>query len=405
MNPHTLLACVTALFVAVSLFSHTVAARMLLLAAGLVLAGVVLMRSRAGPERVQPLPPIWIPFVLWAGWALLSLTWSIELEDSFKEFRNEAFYTGAGLWICYVGAQARHARLVLGVVAAAALVACALAIGYFGRGFAAYQHGFHGGPGNHSSALLTLMPCAVVAGWYAARAGWPRWTKFCAWALAALFLVSAYTTLNRTVWLGFAVQAIVLAALVLQRGAVPSARAKRVLAGLALAALAASAAMIVSIQAEREALGFGRPLEKDTRLVLWPEIVERVGERPLTGYGFGRGLLRASLRDELGQIDKFLWHAHNLFLEALVQTGVPGLLLLVLLLAAVARAGWRLAREADEARAACGIALLGVLAGMLVRNMTDTLLVRQNALVFWGVVGLLLGLAVNGARGIPAPSR
>jgi hypothetical protein len=36
-----------------------------------------------------------------------------------------------------------------------------------------------------------------------------------------------------------------------------------------------------------------------------------------------------------------------------------------------------------------------VLAGMLVRNMTDTLLVRQNALVFWGVVGLLLGLAAR----------
>jgi hypothetical protein len=36
------------------------------------------------------------------------------------------------------------------------------------------------------------------------------------------------------------------------------------------------------------------------------------------------------------------------------------------------------------------MALLGVLAGMLVRNMTDSLLVRQNALLFWGVSGVLL---------------
>jgi hypothetical protein len=221
MSPHTLLAFVAALFVAVSLFSHTVAARLMLLAVGIVLAIIVLVRNRASPDRVLPLPPIWIPFVLWGSWALLSLSWSIDPVDSPKEWRNEVFYTGVALWICYVGAQARHARLVLGVVAAAALVACALAIGHFSQGFGGYQRGFHGGPGNHSSALLTLMPCAVIAGWYAARAGWPRWTMVCAWALAALFLASAYTTLNRTVWLGFAVQAIVLGALVLRRGAAP----------------------------------------------------------------------------------------------------------------------------------------------------------------------------------------
>jgi hypothetical protein len=28
---------------------------------------------------------------------------------------------------------------------------------------------------------------------------------------------------------------------------------------------------------------------------------------------------------------------------------------------------------------------------MVVRNSTDTLLVRQNALLYWGVVGILLG--------------
>jgi O-antigen ligase len=395
MSPHPLLAFVAALFVAVSLFSHTVAARLLLLGAGIVLAGIVLVRTRVGPDRVLPLPPIWIPFVVWGSWALLSLSWSIDPVDSPKEWRNEVFYTAIALWICYVGAQARHARLMIGVVAAGALVACALAIGHFLHGWAGYQRGFHGGPGNHSSALLTLMPCAVLAGWYAARAGWPRWTRFCAWTLAALFLASAYTTLNRTVWLGFAVEAIVLGALILRRGAAPTARAKRMLAALALATLAGSGAMILKIQADREAIGAARPLEEDSRLALWPEIAERVAERPLTGYGFGRGLLRASLRAELGQIDGFLWHAHNLFLEALLQTGIPGLALLLLLLAAILREAWRLARDADERVAACGIALAGVLAGMLVRNMTDTLLVRQNALVFWGVVGLLLGLAAR----------
>ena len=241
------------------------------------------------------------------------------------------------------------------------------------------------------------MPCAVIAGWYAARRGWPRWMPFFAWGFAALFLASAYTTLNRTVWLGFAVESIILGALILRRGAVPTARAKLLLAALAVAALAGSAAMILSIQTDREANGGGRALENDLRFALWPEIVERLGERPLTGYGFGRGLLRSPLQKELGPRDN-LWHAHNLFLEAVLQTGLPGLFLLGLLLFAVARAGWRLTTGPDEAAAACGIALLAVLAGMLVRNMTDTLLVRQNALLFWGVTGVLMGLAARPQR-------
>jgi hypothetical protein len=55
--------------------------------------------------------------------------------------------------------------------------------------------------------------------------------------------------------------------------------------------------------------------------------------------------------------------------------------------------GWRSAREPEELKAVCGIALIGVVTGMVVRNMTDTLLVRQNALLFWGIVGVLLAWA------------
>jgi len=36
-----------------------------------------------------------------------------------------------------------------------------------------------------------------------------------------------------------------------------------------------------------------------------------------------------------------------------------------------------------------------VVAGMVMRNMTDTLFVRQNALFFWGVAGILLGLPLT----------
>jgi O-antigen ligase len=155
--------------------------------------------------------------------------------------------------------------------------------------------------------------------------------------------------------------------------------------------MAGCGAMVLNIQAQREALG-GKPMQRDHRLELWPQILERIEERPLTGYGFGRGILREGLQKELSTLDTNLWHAHNIFLEALIQGGAPAVLLLLFLLGALAREGWRLGRDTDEATAACGIALLAVLAGMLARNMTDTLLVRQNALLFWGMSGVLMGM-------------
>jgi O-antigen ligase len=393
MNPLTATAWVSALFLAASLFSHTVALRLFLLAGGMVLAGVSVARSRG---EIRALPPIWIAFAAWAAWAALSLLWSLEPERSQKELHNEVLYTGIALWICHVGAQARNAaRVFLPLTGAAAFAVCAIALWEFSQGPKRYAIGLHGGPGNHSSALLVLMPCALMAGWYAARARWPLPASFGIWALVALLLASAYATLNRTIWLGFGAQLILLAVLLMSHHTASTGRLKRGLVVLVFGTIVACGAIVLYIQAAREAIGIAIPVEDDPRFALWPEIIERVAARPLTGYGFGRGVLRSSLLEDLGTVDRYLWHAHNLFLEALLQTGFAGLILLLVLLGAIVREGWRFARGADAPSAACGIALVGVVAGMVVRNMTDTLLIRQNALLYWGVVGVLLGLSAK----------
>jgi hypothetical protein len=48
-----------------------------------------------------------------------------------------------------------------------------------------------------------------------------------------------------------------------------------------------------------------------------------------------------------------------------------------------------------------GIALIAVVCGMVIRNMTDLLFLRHNALFYWGAVGLLLGWGRT--RRAPAP--
>jgi O-antigen ligase len=391
----TALAWVAALFLSSSLFAHTVALRLALLMVGAALAAVTAWRNRGD---VRWLPAIWLPCLLWAAWAWLSVAWSVEPERTLKELRNETVYTGLALWVCFVGAQAANAaRIVVPVVGAAAAAVMAIGLREFSIGLERYAHGLHGGPGDHSSALLTLAPCVAMTAWYGWRDGWRPGIQLPVWILGPLILASAYCTLNRTVWIGLAVEILLIGLLIQlrQRGSTRrpwSVRARLAGGLLVVAVIGGAAATLGEIQAKRESAG-GTSLARDHRLLLWPEISELIAARPLTGYGFGRGLLRHPLRAEFGTVDGHLWHAHNTFLEQLIQLGMPGLALFLLLLAAILREGWRMTLDASDFRAACGIALTAVVAGMLVRNMTDTLFVRGNSLLFWGVTGTLLGLA------------
>jgi O-antigen ligase len=385
MNPGSAAAWCTALFLASTLFSHTVSLRLILLGLGALFCAIALPSER---NRVSPLPSIWLTFFLWAAWAVASLAWSVEPERSQKELRNEVVYTGVALWTCYVAAQAQHAaRIILPLAAAATTLLCALALYHFGQGSESYATGLHGGPGNLSTALVTLLPCALLAVWYGRRAGWPR----VAWwgpAFIGVLLVAAYTTLNRTVWIAFGFQLLLIGTFLAARhGVLGAGRGRQLAAALAIGLVAATAFATLHIQGQRDAGGVAG-MSNDARLMLWPEVVQYIEERPLTGYGFGRGLLRQSLNEDFN--NHLLWHAHNIFLDTTLQLGLPGLALFVLVLLGTWREGWRLARAPDARAAACGVALLAVLAGMIVRNSTDTLLVRQNALLYWGVVGVLL---------------
>ena len=374
-----------ALFLASSLFAHDVALRLVLLAIATLLCAAVLVRERGA---VRAVPPIWWAWLLWAGWAALSITWSLEPARSQKEWQNEIVYTALALCVCYIGGQAQHAaRAFIAALATGGALACSSALWAFASGLPPESSaGWHGGPGDHTAALLTLMPCTLAVLWYARQAHWPRTARWAIAMLIVLFLAAAYATQNRTVWLGFALEVAVFAAvLALRRSGNLRAQLSIALAGAVV--VAATATVVLLVQAERETTG-AYSMSADPRLSIWPKATQYIEHRPLTGYGFGRGLLRERLPAEAHY--EVAWHAHNLFLDLALQAGLTGLVLFVVLLAATLRQGLRFAADPSPATAACGVALIAVLAGMLTRNMTDVLFVRQNSLLFWGVTGVLL---------------
>ncbi len=93
-------------FLAASLFSHTVALRLICLALAVILALVMVGSDvRQGRARSQLLPPAAMAFFVWAVWCGLSLLWSMEPDRSEKEFRNEIVYAGLAYWSCFVAGQ------------------------------------------------------------------------------------------------------------------------------------------------------------------------------------------------------------------------------------------------------------------------------------------------------------
>lgn len=383
-----------ALFLAATLFSHTVALRLLLLIAGIVLLAGEALRSRlqGREDTIRFAPPLAWPFALWAAWAAASFFWTLEPGLTSKEFRNEIVYAFGALWLCFCAAQARGApRLIGAVTAAGALAVCAAALAEPAVARIRLLQ-LHGGPGAFSSTLLILYPCTLAAAWFAWRGG-RRALALAALVLLPLYFVSGYATQNRTLWVGLAGQTVLIALLTLLRPGTARGTKTAIAATAALLVIGAGV-VLAKVEAERTAGGSGAA--RDLRPELWQSALRKIDERPLAGAGFGRGMFRQELRAQAGTPQ--IWHSHNLFVDTAIQLGWPGLALLVLLFGWTAGLAWRLARSASDAAFACGLALLPLVAGTVVRNLTDVLWVRQSALLYWGAVGVLLAWGLRAQR-------
>lgn len=377
-------------FLAASLFSHTVALRLICLALAVLLA-LVMVGSDMWQQRARSplLPPASMAFLLWAVWCGLSLLWSLEPERSEKEFRNEIVYAGLAYWSCFIAGQRSSSnRLPILILSAALILVCALAIhASFGE---TPSLGWHGGPGMHSSTLLVAIPCLF---------GFLVWNQFSVHprrqhqivvsTLAGLCLVSAFAVNNRTVWIGLTLQGLLLVGAVSYRpGRVSSVLSGRKWAYWAWGSM--TLLFTVTIVALNRRDGW-HGLSNDGRIALWRESLGYILDHPWLGYGFGRGSLRAALHATFN--DGLLWHSHNLFLEVVLQTGLIGLAFFLLLLGSLMRAAVRHLRQDTLAVSVLGMVAGMIVLGMLIRNMTDMLWVRAAALTFWGTLGLAFGLA------------
>lgn len=386
-----------AIFLFILPLNHTMALRLLCLA--LAAAAALHHYLKAG----VPSLPIKLPLALWAGFAVLSLAWSLDPVFSLNEIKSEIGYGMLAFFSFYVLTPgAREWRLWLHCLAAGVLLTALLAL-WFNRAhlgaFPTYDLAWQHGPITYSTYLALVSPF-LLALWLAAPLrDFPR---NLAWLLLPLFLFAGYATLNRMFWLSFG--AVLLAFAVLwRRGGIKPRRSNLLAAGIAFALVAL---LFVAVAKQRPTDAVVTPSANSAvtghlvetfgnseRYRIWNFWLERIAERPWAGVGFGRDLphsVHADLRPKEWTVLMFA-HAHNLFLNYVLQLGIGGLVALLLLLGALLREFWRIRRAPAPDAGIVGLCGIALVVALVSKNMTDDLFWRNDSLLFWSLAGMALG--------------
>jgi O-antigen ligase len=212
-------------------------------------------------------------------------------------------------------------------------------------------------------AQALQFPFYLAAGFWLAGRQRALWTT-------AVFLVGAGLLLSftRGVWMAATLGSLVAAALVSRRTFVGVFAALGVTAGLGYASSPA-------IRAKVESAFNSQDSGAQQRLALWRANWRMFLDNPITGVGLGQGSSRvAEYHDSANGPLNFVSHAHNIFIEYLSTTGLPGLALFLWFLISIAL-DWRRARKMsggrDSTEAAYQLAIPAALVGLMLSGLTE----------------------------------
>ncbi|MFO1316019.1 MAG: O-antigen ligase family protein [Burkholderiales bacterium] len=370
----------------------------------------LVLGSLFSDNEPMPVPDGWLvaAILAWAGWSAASLAWSINPAFSRAEFGTEVGWGLATTGVFYVAARGPAPfRAVNATAIAVAAFLSVLAVHLLtapgNAGPEVVLQRSHAGVGAFSTLLVLVLPLLPLL--LAPRPvgfGAGPWQLAVAVVVFALLLVAARLTENRMIWVALAAGFVVAALLAGWRWRARLARAPLRWGAVLLVLLVVLAALFVDAMRERARTDFNgstsvaQAIAEDPRLVLWQHTFERIRERPWTGFGFGKSILREQLRAETGH--PLLLHAHNLFVSQWLQTGAIGVATLLALLAAVAWRYWRFLRAPDGILAVIGLAGLVMLAAFVVKNLTDDFMVRPTSREFWALNACLIGYGMRRAR-------
>ncbi len=369
---------------------------------------VALTAWQAAQQRVRLDFPLLWPWVLYLSIACASLFYATEIRYSLHEIRTEIVYCILILVIAasWIRDENRFERLVwllaagnLLFVTGSAWTACRSG-GINGSGSGAWVTGV----GDTATTIITSFPWLVILTLRSVALG----RRKSAYALTLLLignLAALFLTMNRQGWVALATSLAIMGML-----AGRTFWTSRRIASIAVIAATLFAVFVIQIQSrvlgsiDPASTGIGesaQAVEQDVRWDLWQFSLAHIVERPWSGGGFGREAFKLQF-PEYYREHAHLWHAHNMVLNKGIQMGMPGILAFLLLWLALARVSARGLREPTLRPWA--IALLAMMAGVFMRNMTDDFFSRDDALLFWLMSGAFLGTLRQKRKEVILPS-
>ena len=379
-----------ALFLIILPFPGTVAARLLFL---FICFGSALWQWRRLPAARAPIP-CKAALGAWMAVCLASLAYAFDAAYTLGELKNEVGYSMMAYFAFFVVAHDRGNALWL--LRASGLGS--LAIGSWalfalvGNDFHWNEGGGHGGIGVFATYVITVVPALA---WLSCEDSSPLLRRIAA-GLSVFAMFLAAVTMQRAVWPVLALQ-LVLALAMATRAGLIKARRRLLLIAVGLVAAAALAGL-VAIQQIRygDARNEQVQLNTDVRIAFWPRVIARIVEHPLTGTGFGRGVIHKAYPDLTPEATPALWHAHNVLLNYGLEMGFPGIVVLASLFAAFGILFWRASAGPS---ALAGIAGFVIVASVLARNQFNDFFMRDMSLMFWALAGLFARLTVAARQG------
>jgi sugar O-acyltransferase (sialic acid O-acetyltransferase NeuD family) len=265
---------------------------------------------------------------------------------------------------------------------------------------------YYGGVGGVSSYLVTVGPVLALTVAMFGRRHSSTWLVLLGLPFLAVTLLSA----QRALWPAIGLQAALVCAWLWQVRAVAVGPLRLALTGLILLALMGGGVYV----SDRYRTG-GNPeslvaMRNDLRPRVWKRVGAEILAHPLTGAGFGRGVMAKAYPALLPAADngfwhphngvllaesKVFWHPHNLVLNYGISAGVPGMVAVLALFAALAWRFWLLAVHGEPLAGLSGLAGAAMVAGVLTRNMANDFFVRDGALLFWALAGMLFGYSLR----------
>jgi O-antigen ligase len=132
----------------------------------------------------------------------------------------------------------------------------------------------------------------------------------------------------------------------------------------------------------------------NTRRDIWPWAIQTINDFPYSGIGLGSFRQAAKQLYPMPVSPQFDFaHAHNVFLQAAVDLGIPGLISYVAILLISVATAWNISKN-DMVFRSISIGLLSSLVAFHIYGLADTLaLGSKPAVLLWALLALLAVMA------------